>query len=122
MLRLAGIQAAQNIITAQTRIVPGHGPLGNRAALELGFDRIKLRRKNLISPKAMPYRNAVGMLYDSGTYQANMETAMALADWKGFEKRRREAKRRGKGGFVIHASDTGLAALVPKANAPTLAC
>jgi carbon-monoxide dehydrogenase large subunit len=25
-----------------------------------------------------------------------METAMALADWKGFEKRRREAKRRGK--------------------------
>jgi carbon-monoxide dehydrogenase large subunit len=70
--------------------------LVDAAASRFGFDRIKLRRKNLISPKAMPYRNAVGMLYDSGTYQANMETAMTLADWKGFEKRRRAAKRRGK--------------------------
>src|SRR5207249_9541260 len=32
------------------------------AAQRLGFDRISLRRKNLIKPKAMPYRNAVGML------------------------------------------------------------
>jgi aerobic carbon-monoxide dehydrogenase large subunit len=66
------------------------------AADRFGFDRVKLRRKNLISPKSMPYLNAVGMTYDSGTYQANMDTAMKLADWKGFEKRRREAKRRGK--------------------------
>src|SRR5262249_28353477 len=32
----------------------------DNAAAELGFDRIALRRKNLIKPKAMPYRNAVG--------------------------------------------------------------
>jgi len=70
--------------------------LVDAAADRLGFDRVKLRRKNLIASKAMPYRNAVGMLYDSGTYQANMDAAMALADFKGFEKRRREAKRRGK--------------------------
>ena len=44
----------------------------------------------------MPYRNAVGMLYDSGRYEENMKTAMAIADWKGFPARRREAKRRGK--------------------------
>jgi aerobic carbon-monoxide dehydrogenase large subunit len=66
------------------------------AADRFGFDRIKLRRKNLVPPDAMPYRNAVGMIYDSGTYLANMETAMRLADWRGFEKRRREAKRRGR--------------------------
>ncbi len=66
------------------------------AAAELGFDRIALRRKNLIKPKAMPYRNAVGMLYDSGRYEENMERAMELADWKGFAQRRREAKKRGK--------------------------
>jgi carbon-monoxide dehydrogenase large subunit len=66
------------------------------AAVELGFDRIALRRKNLIKPKAMPYRNAVGMLYDSGRYEENMNRAMALADWKGFAQRRREAKKRGK--------------------------
>ena len=66
------------------------------AAAELGFDRIALRRKNLIKPKAMPYRNAVGMLYDSGRYEENMKRAMELADWKGFALRRREAKKRGK--------------------------
>src|SRR6202023_3187091 len=68
----------------------------DRAALELGFDRIKLRRRNLIKPAAMPYRNGVGMLYDSGRYEENMDWAMEIADWKGFDKRRREAKKRGK--------------------------
>ena len=66
------------------------------AALELGVDRIALRRKNLVRPDAMPYRNAVGMVYDSGRYEENMDWAMELADWKGFALRRREAKRRGK--------------------------
>jgi carbon-monoxide dehydrogenase large subunit len=66
------------------------------AADELGIDRIALRRKNLIRPDAMPYRNAVGMLYDSGRYAENMNWAMEIADWKGFAARRREARRRGK--------------------------
>ena len=66
------------------------------AAAQLGVDRIALRRKNLVPPKAMPYRNSVGMLYDSGRYQENMDWAMDIADWKGFAARRREAKRRGK--------------------------
>src|SRR3954470_3781243 len=68
----------------------------DNAAAELGMERIALRRKNLIKPKAMPYRNAVGMLYDSGRYEENMARAMELADWKGFAGRRREARRRGK--------------------------
>jgi carbon-monoxide dehydrogenase large subunit len=62
----------------------------------LGLDRVALRRKNLIRPQAMPYRNAVGMVYDSGRYEENMKWAMQLADWKGFAARRREARRRGK--------------------------
>ena len=66
------------------------------AADRLGIDRVALRRKNLVRPDAMPYRNAVGMLYDSGRYEENMDWAMQLADWKGFPARRREAKRRGK--------------------------
>src|SRR6185437_135149 len=68
----------------------------DKAADQFGIDRIKLRRKNLIPPKAMPYRNAVGMLYDSGTYEANMDLAMKIADWTGFKQRKREAKKRGK--------------------------
>src|SRR5580693_9242771 len=70
--------------------------LVDTAAAQLGVDRIALRRKNLVPPKAMPYRNSVGMLYDSGRYQENMDWAMDIADWKGFAARRRDAKRRGK--------------------------
>src|SRR5580700_6911359 len=66
------------------------------AAAELGIDRVALRRKNLVRPERMPYRNAVGMTYDSGRYEENMDQAMAIADWKGFPARRREAKRRGR--------------------------
>jgi carbon-monoxide dehydrogenase large subunit len=68
----------------------------DKAAAELGFDRIELRRMNLVSPRAMPYRNAVGMLYDSGEYETNMDRAMKLADWDGFEARRAAAAARGK--------------------------
>src|SRR6476619_4754657 len=70
--------------------------LMDKAADELGIDRIRLRRKNLVKAKAMPYRNAVGMLYDSGTYEANMDLAMKIADVEGFKQRKREAKKRGK--------------------------
>src|SRR5262249_57320516 len=58
---------------------------------KLGLDRVALRRKNLVRVVAMPYRNAVGMVYDSGRYQENMAWAMAVADWKGFAPRRRAA-------------------------------
>jgi aerobic carbon-monoxide dehydrogenase large subunit len=66
------------------------------AATELGIDRIELRRRNLIEPQAMPYRNAVGMIYDSGRYAEHMDWAMQIADWNGFEQRRRAAAKRGK--------------------------
>lgn len=66
------------------------------AANRLGIDRVTLRRRNLVRPQAMPYRNAVGMLYDSGRYTENMDLAIRLADWDGFKARRRDAKKRGK--------------------------
>jgi carbon-monoxide dehydrogenase large subunit len=51
---------------------------------------------NLVGPDAMPYRNAVGMNYDSGRYEENMDWAMDIADWNGFDERKRQAERRGK--------------------------
>jgi carbon-monoxide dehydrogenase large subunit len=68
----------------------------DKAAAELGFDRIELRRRNLVRREAMPYRNAVGMTYDSGRYEQNMDLAMHIADWPGFATRRREASGRRK--------------------------
>ena len=66
------------------------------AAVELGIDRVRLRRKNLVPVRKMPYRNAVGMKYDSGTYESNMDLAMKIAGVEGFKQRRRDAKKRGK--------------------------
>jgi carbon-monoxide dehydrogenase large subunit len=68
--------------------------LVDRAAEELGIDRLKLRRKNLVRERQMPYLNPVGMRYDSGTYAANMDLALRIADWDGFAARRRAAKKR----------------------------
>jgi aerobic carbon-monoxide dehydrogenase large subunit len=66
------------------------------AARRHGFDRVELRRRNLVPATAMPYRNPVGLVYDSGDYAAAQDRALALADWKGFEARRAEARRRGR--------------------------
>ncbi len=66
------------------------------AAAQIGFDKIELRRKNLVRPDQFPYTNAVGATYDSGEYEKNMDWAMDIADWKGAEARRAEAKARGK--------------------------
>jgi carbon-monoxide dehydrogenase large subunit len=64
------------------------------AARRHGFDRVELRRRNLVAATAMPYRNPLGLLYDSGDYPAAQDRAIALADWSGFEARRAEARRR----------------------------
>jgi carbon-monoxide dehydrogenase large subunit len=68
----------------------------DEAARRLGIDRVELRRMNLVSPRAMPYPNAIGARYDSGAYEANMDLAMRIADWGGFAARRRDAAARGK--------------------------
>jgi carbon-monoxide dehydrogenase large subunit len=66
------------------------------AARQCGFDRVDLRRRNLVRPDEMPYRNPVGVTYDNGEYCAVMERAMELADWSGFPLRRAEALSRGR--------------------------
>ena len=66
------------------------------AARELGFDPIELRRRNLVAAEAMPYTNPLGVTYDSGEYEKNMDTALRLVDWRGFPRREAEARARGK--------------------------
>ena len=63
------------------------------AAAELGFDRFELRRQNLIRPDQMPYTNAVGSIYDSATFKANMDLGLRMVDWA----RVREATPGGRG-------------------------
>ena len=66
------------------------------AAAELGFDRVSLRRRNLIPAGAMPFKTGLVFTYDCGEFEEVMDETLALADWAGFERRRTEAKARGK--------------------------
>jgi carbon-monoxide dehydrogenase large subunit len=67
------------------------------AAAELtGIDAVRLRRRNLIAPKALPYRTAVGTTIDSGDFAAVLDGALTLSEYKSFPARRREAARRGR--------------------------
>ena len=68
----------------------------DRAARQFGFDRVALRRRNLIPEAALPYPNPFGMTYDSGTYEKILDRTLALADWDGFPRRREEARSRGR--------------------------
>src|SRR5262245_39935174 len=65
------------------------------AARELKIDRVELRRRNLIKSEAMPYRAALGPLYDCGDFAKNMDIALAASDYAGFEKRRSASKAAG---------------------------
>jgi len=58
------------------------------AADRLGLDPAELRRRNLISSDAFPYRTPSGALYDSGDYEACLDDALALAR---YDDRRTEA-------------------------------
>ena len=66
------------------------------AARELGLDPIELRRRNLIPASAMPFKTGLVFTYDSGDFGRGMELALARADHAGFEKRRAEARSRGR--------------------------
>jgi len=80
------------------------------AARDFGFDRIALRRRNMIAPDAFPHRNPFGIAYDNGEHEAVMDRALELADWAGFEGRRADARRRGRCrgiGFGNYIEGTG---------------
>lgn len=66
------------------------------AARDLGFDRIDLRRRNMITSDQMPYATPVGMTYDSGDFALCLDMALEKIDYANFEIRRAEAKARGK--------------------------
>jgi carbon-monoxide dehydrogenase large subunit len=65
------------------------------AARVIGMDPVRLRKKNLIPPSAMPFKTPINT-YDSGDFPAIVHKALELADFDNFNKRRRESARRKK--------------------------
>ena len=70
--------------------------LVDEAAIEMKIDRVELRRRNLIPKEAFPYKTPTGNEYDSGDPAGLLNDALEYSDYAGFEKRRAEAKTRGK--------------------------
>jgi carbon-monoxide dehydrogenase large subunit len=66
------------------------------AAHELGVAPDVLRRRNLIKPKAMPYKTPTGKVYDSGDFVGHMERAQELIGWSGFSTRAALSRRSGR--------------------------
>jgi len=66
------------------------------AAAEMGIDRLELRRRNQIRPREIPIKTASGSTYDSGDFPGVLKHALEVADVKGFARRKRESRKRGK--------------------------
>ncbi len=70
--------------------------LVDAAARETGLGRDEIRRRNLVRESDMPWQTPLLVAYDSGDFPANLERALAVADFAGFEARRKEARGGGK--------------------------
>ena len=70
--------------------------LFDAAAREMQIDPADLRRRNMIRPEQMPYRNPMGQTYDCGQFASILAQCQQLADYSGFDARRAESQARGK--------------------------
>lgn len=68
----------------------------DRAADEMGIDRLTLRKRNFIKPTQMPFTACSGVTYDSGDFAGVFGQALELSDYDGFAKRKKDARKAGK--------------------------
>ena len=54
----------------------------DKAAHQLGLDSAELRRRNLVTADAMPYRTPLGHTYDSGDFPAILDKACEASGWR----------------------------------------
>ena len=66
------------------------------AARGLGIDPAEIRRKNFIPPDRFPYTIASGNEYDSGEYEAALNTVLEMSDYSRLRQEQAEARKRGR--------------------------
>ena len=79
---------------------------------EMGLDPAEIRRRNFIPRDAFPYQTPVALQYDTGNFQTGMDNALELADYAGFQARRRQSEANGKlrgVGFSAYIEACGIA-------------
>ena len=67
----------------------------DKAARETGRDRAELRRLNLLAPETMPHTTPLGLVYDSGEFAQLLDRGLYIADWPGFDIRRKASQEQG---------------------------
>jgi carbon-monoxide dehydrogenase large subunit len=68
----------------------------DKAARDLGIDRLEIRRKNFIRPDQFPYRTGTDVEYDSGDYEKALAEAQRLSDYDQMIRDRDAARARGE--------------------------
>ncbi|WP_027532351.1 xanthine dehydrogenase family protein molybdopterin-binding subunit [Bradyrhizobium sp. WSM3983] len=68
----------------------------DRAADEMGINRLTMRKRNFIKPNQMPFPASSGVTYDSGDFQAVFTKALEISDHENFARRKKESKKAGK--------------------------
>ena len=68
----------------------------DRAADEMGINRLTLRKRNFIKPAQLPFPAASGVTYDSGDFQGVFSKALEMSDHANFAKRKKESRKNGK--------------------------
>jgi len=68
----------------------------DRAADEMGINRLTLRKRNFIKPSQIPFSASSGMVYDSGDFQGVFNKALEISDHANFAKRKKESRKRGR--------------------------
>lgn len=88
----------------------------DKAAAELGMDRVHLRRRNLLTPDELPHERDMStlgteMVLDPGDYPGLLEKALRRVDELGWNQRRDEARSAGRRvglGLSIFMEKSGL--------------
>lgn len=70
--------------------------LVDEAARATGIDRVQLRRRNMLKRDQFPYTTPTNAKYDSADPAGLLDAALAEADWRGFEARRKAARKAGR--------------------------
>lgn len=67
-----------------------------KAARQLTMDPAKIRFKNFILPKEMPYKNPTGGVYDGGDYPACLKRTLKMVGYEAWRERQRKLREEGK--------------------------
>ena len=82
------------------------------AARKLGLDPTEIRRRNFVPPDKFPFQTQVALQYDSGNYEAALQKALEIIDYKNLRQEQERLRQEGRYigiGFSTYIEACGLA-------------